>query len=260
MPLWARRAMLAFLVFLACGGVGATFAAFTDTTSTPSTFSSSPTFLEFVQDVGSAKCGGTSDSVTVPAGGVAAGNTLIVRVGLYDRNPMGSPSVTDSQGNSYQMDVNQTSTNSHTFREVVFSAYVATALAAGDTITVSHPTVDSPSMAVTEFRGIEQVASVDQTGSNAGIGGSPTASLTTNQNYDLVIGSAVSEDNSTVSQPGGGWNALPSVFPDCGVPQPHTQSSLYGAYRIEASTGTFTYDPTVSGFPEWVDVLVAYKG
>src|SRR4051794_35720927 len=73
MTLRARRTILAFLVFLGCSGVGATFAAFTDTTSTSgSAFSSAPTFLDYMQNIGNASCGATADTVTVPAAGVEA--------------------------------------------------------------------------------------------------------------------------------------------------------------------------------------------
>ncbi len=131
--------LLAFLVFLACGGVGVTFAAFSDTTSNSgNSFNSATTFLAFIKNVGTAECGGTSDTVTVPASGVAAANTLIVRTNFRERGGLGfATSVSDSAGNTYQRDLNDTQAP---VRGEVWSAYVATALAPGDTITSPTPT------------------------------------------------------------------------------------------------------------------------
>src|SRR4051812_40717199 len=57
----------------------------------------------FVKTVGTASCGGTSDAVTVPAGGVAAGHTLIVRLSNRSNN-VGAVSASDSKGNTYTLD------------------------------------------------------------------------------------------------------------------------------------------------------------
>ena len=254
-----RRAGLAIAVFLTLAGVGATFAAFSGTTSNSgSSFNSASTFLAFVRNVGTADCGGASDSVTVPASGVAAGDTLIVRAAYRDRGSIAfATSVSDSAGNAYQRDLNDTQ---NPVRGEVWSAYVATPLAAGDTITVTHPDLDGNSMAVSEFRGVDAIGRVDQAGSNSGNSQNPSASVTTTNGNDLIIGSVAHDANdTTITQPGG-WNALPSVGTDCGIPPPHTLITLHGAYRIVSSTGTYTYDPTLPNNHQWVDEVSSYKG
>jgi predicted ribosomally synthesized peptide with SipW-like signal peptide len=257
MKLGARRTMLAFLVLLACGGVGATFAAFTDTTSTSgSSFNSATTFLEHVKEIGSAGCGTTSDTVTVPAGGVPAGNTLIVRVGYQDRGGMGfAASVSDSKGNSYQLTVNHINSQ---IRASIYRAYITAPLAAGDTITLTHPDIDSTAIGVTEFRGVDAGAP-DQTAANGGGGTNPSASVTTTNANDLVVGVVVHDEFNSSTNPGG-WAVLPTITQDCGVPPPHTLLTLLGGYRIESSTGTFTYDPTLGTFRTWADLVAAYFG
>jgi predicted ribosomally synthesized peptide with SipW-like signal peptide len=257
MTLGARRLILAILVFLACGGVGATFAAFSDTTSTSgSSFNSAQTFLAHVKEIGEAGCGVTSDTVTVPAGGVPAGNTLIVRVGYQDRASMGfAVGLSDSKGNSYQLDVNHINSQ---MRASVYRAYITAPLVAGDTITLTHPDIDSTAIGVTEFRGVD-AGVPDQTAANGGAGTSPTASVTTTSANSLVLGVVAHDEFNSHTNPGG-WAVLPTLTYDCGVPPPHTLLSVYGGYRIESSTGTFTYDPTLGVFRTWVDEVVAYNG
>jgi len=257
-----RRAGLAIAVFLACGAVGVAFAAFSDTTSNPSSFTSG-TFIKYVQNLGSASCGNTSDSVTVPAGGVPAGHTLIVRVVLHDRNAINfTPTVDDSQGNTYQIDEDLTQLNGtgHPVRGLVFSAYIGTALAAGDWIRLTHQVIDSPAITVDEFRGIRQTSALDQTSSAGGISANPSTTVGMTNSYDLIVGAVFHDDNGSVTQPAG-WTPLPNVIVDCGVPQPHTQSSIFGAYRIETGPASFTYDPTLSQtYFGWVDIGASYKG
>ena len=257
MTLKARRTMLAFLVLLACGGVGATFAAFTDTTTTSgSSFNSAVTFLDHVKEIGDAGCGVTSDTVTIPAGGVPAGNTLIVRVGFQDRGAMGfAVSLGDSQGNAYQLDVNQIQAP---VRASIYRAFITAPLAAGDTITLTHPDIDSTAIAVTEFRGVDAGAP-DQVAANGGGGTDPTASVTSTNANDLLIGVVAHDEFNSKTNPAG-WAVLPTVTEDCGVPPPHTLLSLYGGYRIESSTGSFTFDPTLGTYRTWVDEVVAYRG
>jgi hypothetical protein len=254
-----RRAGLAIAVFLTLAGVGATFAAFSDTTSNSSSpFTSASTFLQFVRNVGTAECGGTSDTVAVPAAGVDAGDTLVVLTSFRDRGGTGfAVSVSDSQGNTYQQDLTDSQAP---VRADVYSAYITNALGPGDTITVTHPDLDANAVVVTEFRGIDAAGRVDQTATDNGNSATPTASLTTTNPNDVVVGFVtVADSPSSVTQPGG-WSALPSMNTDCGIPPPHTLESIHAAYRIVSSTGTYTYNPTLSGISRWDDLMASYKG
>jgi hypothetical protein len=93
--------------------------------------------IGYVGTIGTASSAtvGTTLSVAVPAGGVAAGDSIIVVFTMPDLGP--PVTATDSQGNVYAADADAVASGSvHT---VVFSARNVRALAAGDTITVTHP-------------------------------------------------------------------------------------------------------------------------
>ncbi len=93
----------------------------------------------------------SSIGVTVPAGGVPVGSTVIV---MFAMDPVsGTVAVSDTQGNAYSnpadADRMQGTSGSGTgVRTLVFSASVLTPLVAGNTITVSHPTVTSKAVSV----------------------------------------------------------------------------------------------------------------
>src|SRR5207302_9984225 len=98
--------------------------------------------IALVRNVGSTGSGatGTTIAVTVPAGSVAAGHTLIVTVAL---DPAAAAvSCSDSKGNTYTKDVDLTlGSGTDGVRTVVCSAAVRTPLAAGNTIVVTHPSI-----------------------------------------------------------------------------------------------------------------------
>ncbi|HYY05196.1 MAG TPA: hypothetical protein VE997_01365, partial [Candidatus Limnocylindria bacterium] len=96
--------------------------------------------IAFVKNIGTnqSQTSGTSIAVSVPAAGVAAGNTVIV---TFAMDPVsGSVTCADTKGNTYTLDadvMNGTSGSGNGVRTVVFSAPVTTALVSGNTITVS---------------------------------------------------------------------------------------------------------------------------
>ena len=85
--------------------------------------------IAFVQNIGTQKATstGVTIAITVPAGGVAAGHSIILTFAGADVT--GTFSATDSAGNSYSVDVN--SANTGKIRTVIFSAHNVSALAAG---------------------------------------------------------------------------------------------------------------------------------
>src|SRR5689334_11132517 len=85
--------------------------------------------IAFVKNVGSngSASTGTTLSVTVPAGGVAAGDTVLVAVAIDPAT--GTVSVADSRGNAYtnNADIQQGTSGSSTgVREVILSARLTT--------------------------------------------------------------------------------------------------------------------------------------
>ena len=97
--------------------------------------------ITFVKDIGTSSSAvtGTTIAVTVPAAGVAAGNTVILTLAMGDA--AGTVSATDTSSNTYTVAADVT--NAAHVRTVILSASNVTALASGNTITVTHPSVAS---------------------------------------------------------------------------------------------------------------------
>lgn len=252
-PRWVTVAVL--LGALASGLGGATVAAFSSQTQSAANFTAAASFgAKFEQLLGTASCGGDTSTVTVPAGGVPAGSTVLVSIGLRG-TVAGGLTVTDSRGNSYSNDVDVTNAN---VRAVVLSSRLATALSAGDTITASHPFgSSSEGMAAAEFSGVVAGTRVDATATGIGDGASPTASVTTSHANDLLVG-AVANQNSRDYTEASSWETLAYVTPGCGGAPGN--STLHTAYRIVSATGAYDYSPTISQGERWAESLAAYKG
>jgi hypothetical protein len=212
--------------------------------------------IAFVKNVGSAACGSTTNVITVPAAGVAAGNTLIVRVTVRDATPgAGAVSVSDTRGNTYTVDQDVTNGN---VRLVILSANVATALTSGNTITVTYPPVNpsASGIVVTEFSGIAATNRVDITASATGSNTTPSVNATTLTANTLVYGAIVTLNNPGVTE-ASGWTLDTNLSTGCGGSGGN--SINHGAYKIVSVTGSHTYNPTLSTGNAWVDEIVAYK-
>jgi hypothetical protein len=257
-----RRGRFAILLLVGFIGVAArpavpaSTALTTDGETVPATFTTAGTFpgsIAFVKLVGSDACGGTSSVVTVPAGGVAAGNTLVLSV-VVRGNSTGAVSVSDSKGNTYSLDVTSTRTNQG--RTFLFSARVATALISGNTITVSHPNDNAEGVIVAEFSGIAASSRVDVTAATHGNNASPTGSVTTTGAPRLVVGAVGNHYNVSFTE-ASGWTTLLHLPQTCaGGPN---RADHHAAYRIESASGTFTYDPSLETSQEWYEAVAAYR-
>ena len=130
--------------------------------------------IAFVKTVGTSgtKSQGTTLSINVPAGGVAAGNTLFIAFAI---NPVtGAITASDSRANAYQCtdaDVqNGVSGSTVGLRTVVCSANIGTALLAGDTVLVTHPREGARAMSVAEFSGLSPSGWFDVSATGTGTG------------------------------------------------------------------------------------------
>src|SRR5439155_10270964 len=107
--------------------------------------------IAFVKNVGflADNTTGTSVSITVPAGGVAFGHTVLVSLAI---DPVaGAVSCTDTKGNSYSAVIDFSNGSGTTgVRSVAFAARIVTALVPGNTITVTHPSVDVRAVSMNE--------------------------------------------------------------------------------------------------------------
>src|SRR5207249_8250856 len=86
--------------------------------------------IAFVKNLGAVKATstGTTIAITVPIGGVAAGDSIILTFASADLT--GTFSATDSAGNTYSVDIQ--GAKAGLVRTVIFSAHNVTALASGN--------------------------------------------------------------------------------------------------------------------------------
>lgn len=152
--------------------------------------------VKYIKTIGtftSTTAGQTQSTVTVPAAGVGAGASIILTVGLPSNALVGAVSATDSAGNVYTVDADETNTNTGGPRIVVLSSHKVEPLASGNTITVTHPSTNRRNLIAAEFSGLAASPNVDQTSTNFGAMNSsnpPTSgtTATTTQADQLLIG------------------------------------------------------------------------
>ena len=198
--------------------------------------------IAFVKNVGinEGSTTGTSLSVTVPAGGVVFGHTLLVSFAIDPA--AGAVSCADSKGNSYSKVMDFANGSGTTgVRTVVFSARVVTALVFGNTITVTHPSVRSRALSINEFSGLGYV---DKTQTGAGNSVSPTtaATATTSQASELLLGSiGVETKKDDPFAPGPFYALLPNAGSGSNG-SPDTHISVEPEFRKVFVTGSYLAD------------------
>src|SRR5438874_1704863 len=151
---WARRAIVTLALLL------------------PLAASEARAGIGFVKNIGtnSSATTGTTIAVTVPAAGVAAGNSIILTLAMGDA--AGTVSAADGV-NTYTVAANVT--NASHVRTVILSARNVTALASGATITVTHPSVAARALSANEFSGVSKTAALDQTSAASGTDTNPSS-------------------------------------------------------------------------------------
>ncbi len=214
--------------------------------------------IAFVRAVGTAgsQTVGTTLTVAVGAAGVAADDTLIVAVALDPAS--GAVACADDAGNVYTVDADATrGSGTSGVRTVVCSARVTTPLAAGDTITVTHPAVAARAACAYEFAGISVAdRSAIRTGSSTSPSAGPTAP--TSQGAELLFAAVGMEAKKTDPfTPGAGFTVL--------VPEQSSSGGLSSAsvainaeYRSVAVAGAYSASGTIISHP-WAETLVTYR-
>ena len=216
--------------------------------------------IAFVKNVGFGgnQAIGTSISITVPAGGVAAGNTLIVSFAMDPAS--GAVSCTDTKGNAYTAAVDVTNgSGTSGVRTVVFSARIVTALVPGDTITVSYPSVVADAVSINEFSGL---GFVDKTMTATGNSTSPSSgsTATTSQANELLLGTfGVETKKDDPFTAGATYTALQNAGSGTSsTPTDHV--SIDPEYRIVAATGSYLADGSIAPSPHnWGAAIVTFR-
>jgi hypothetical protein len=204
--------------------------------------------ITFVKELGTtaSASAGTTLAVTVPAGGVATGNTVVLALSTQDA--AGTVAATDSSGNSYA--VASDVTNAAHVRTVILSSHNVAAIAGGGTITVTHPSTTARALEASEFSGVSKTAALDGTSAATGASTAPSSGSTaiTTAAAELLVGAiGVEGPLSDTFTPGANFTALS---------ESGTGISLRGGSSVGGNNDTFITLPTPAGVVA-NDVLIA---
>lgn len=190
----------------------------------------------------SLKSANTSLSVTVPAGGLAAGHLAVVSFAIDGVS--GTISASDTRGNSYAVAANAqyASPGTGNVRTVILYSVIGTALSAGDTITVTYPSRTAKAMSVDEYSGVNTPDAVS-TATGAGTAPSTGNATTSDDNELLVAAFGVEGDALEAFTAGGGFNATAEAGTTGGTAA--TNATVNPVYRIVSSTGTYAATATL---------------
>jgi hypothetical protein len=195
-------------------------------------------------------------TLTVPAGGVAQGDTLIIFAG-NNYTTTGAASAADSKGNTYTVDA-QKANPSNTTSTTVLSGYVSTGLVAGNTITVTYSSPATMRMALaTEWSGIAPAGRVDRTATNTGNTAalSSGATTATTQATELVVGSFADGANETFTA-GTGFTAFPTqLIANLGS----SYRTQWQEYKTSSATGTQTAVANSTAASPYAGLAVTYR-
>ncbi len=197
-------------------------------------------------------------SVDIPiTANVTAGNSVIVTFLWGGWSSAETTSCTDSQGNSYSVDVNEYYSGAGLYT-IVCSAHNVSALGTSDTITLTFSSgTYGVSATVHEFSGLAAVATLDQVASNNGSSATPSSgnTATTTQAEELLVGAiGVSGPPTDSFTPGSGYTALSSVG-FTGV----WNGTIRPEYRIVSATGSYQADGTLGTSRGWAAGIATYK-
>src|SRR5947207_3081824 len=188
---WARRAIVTLALLL------------------PLAASEARAGIGFVKNIGtnSSATTGTTIAVTVPAAGVATGDSVILTLAMADAS--GGVTATDSKGNTYSLAADIT--NASNVRTVILAAHHVTALVSGNTITVTHPSASVRALSANEFSGLSPTSALDQTHTATGSSTAPSSGATaaTTEAAELLLGAmGVGGTISDTFTPGASYTAL----------------------------------------------------
>jgi hypothetical protein len=201
---------------------------------------------------------GSSLAVTVPAGGVAAGNTLILTVALDPA--AGAVTCSDSRANAWTNDADVTrGSGADGIRTVICSAGIHTALVAGDTVVVTHPSLDARSMVVAEVAGyVTPMLDRKATASGDSAAASSGGTATTSQANELLIGAVGYESkHSTDFEMGPDFTLLANV--PSGPGGLRKNAAIAAGYRIVSSTGSYSVTGSLLPNRNWAAAIATYK-
>ncbi len=219
--------------------------------------------IAFVKTIGTtaSSSNGTSTSITVPASGVAGGNSVII---TFAMNPTaGSVSCFDSRGNTYVLNREVTNGSGNSgVRTVILSSHNISALSSGNVIFCSHPNVSPRVLSVNEFSGLASSSTTDQVTSATGASTAPSSGSTasTTQASELLIGGIGVEGPTTETfTAGANYTAPASSRAGTSGGNAANNITINPEYRIVSATGTYAATGTLSSSRLWAAAIATYK-
>jgi hypothetical protein len=209
--------------------------------------------IAFVKNIASTTTSNvTTATLTIPASGVALGNTIALRWKTGTDETVSS--IVDTQGNTYTVWVAEYLVSDEM---VEYRCNVGTALVSGNTIVVTFSNKADCMIVADEFSGVSTTEDAEDTG-KTGTSTTPSASAVI-ANADtlcvasllVIAGSADSFTEDADATGGASWNSMTTVV--------RAPDILRGAYKIATSAATQTYNPTLGTSREWQVQLGSLK-
>jgi hypothetical protein len=159
--------------------------------------------------------------------------------------------VADSRGNTYTLDVNDSTTVAF-----IASGYIGTALVNGDTITVTLDIADTFMGDAVEYSGIASSGALDKTATTStGSGTSWTTSATANTTQANELCVAMARHGLDIrSTPEGTWTE------ESDFRAPVTFRSMVTQYKIVSATGAYTGEGTWDSSTGSTASIATYRG
>lgn len=215
--------------------------------------------IAFVKSVASvAVTDSTNPQVlTVPAGGVAAGNLMVLTAGLAAGATISA--VTDTGGNTWTLNTIAQNDRNATNRFLLCYAVATTALASGNTISITSSNTGFANRAymVSEYSGIASATPLDKTVAAQDVFAGPntmdTGNTATTAQADelLVAGWTYGSTTNTITAYSSGFTAMTVLV---------AGFSVAHAWRIVSATGAYNATATQSGtVSAWGAGLATFK-
>ena len=207
-----------------------------------------PTSITFVKTIGTgtiSRSGNSTMTITVPAAGVASGNTVIVAasVGTFG----GAVGCSDTKGNSYTIDADVSSVA----RQFVCSSHVTNALTSSDMISLTYPGFSGMTTAIaSEFSGI---SSVDQHHAGSGNSAAPSSGAVTTGSAKELVFAAISHSGTSTLALGCGAGFAGKFVAGTGG----GTKTIDVGYQVTAAVGSFSACGTLSPSGVWWQAAVA---
>lgn len=200
--------------------------------------------------------------ITVPSLGAAmtVGNHMILTA-VISGTATGFSSCADSKGNTWQVDVSKPPDAAGNGGVGIASCKFATALVAGDTITLTFAASSRAAAWVDEYSGIATASWLDKTASASDGGVAATAAdssatATTAQADELLIGAIAIGGAFTAFTP----EVLSPVWTvDGSAASTGTVRTIENMHRIVSATGTYSAKATWTTARDWTAGIATYK-